>query len=309
MTGNETRLGPDDLIGREFAIGLRGYDRDEVDAFLLRAAEAWRETMSAAPAVNGLTSSAMAALTGSEAPSLDDVAPPADVPAPADGPVVADPFSGPAPVDPFAAPTAPTADPFAEPVAPAPPADEVEPFAEPVAPTPEPVAEFPPPAVEPEPVAAPEPVAEAPAGPPPSRSEVERDRATAYAERVAAELDRASARTELAQAQEEALKVVDTAQRRAEAVLTGARARAQAEAEAILEDARTRLTPLLEQERAVRARLVRLRQELDGLTADDPTTAAPALPDAASLVTSAEDDPSTPEPTFPVGYGSVSINS
>ncbi len=301
MTGNETRLGPDDLIGREFAIGLRGYDRDEVDAFLLRAAEAWRETMAAAPAVNGLSPVAMAALAESEAPGLDSLAPPAPTEAPADpfsAPVpAADPFSVPPPADPFSAPTA--ADPFAAPVPPA----------SPVAPPPEPVAEQ---APAPEPlfeplVPTPEPVVEEPAGPAPSRSEVERDRATAYAERVAAELDRASARTELAQAQEEALKVVDTAQRRAEAVLTGARARAQAEAEAILEDARTRLTPLLEQERAVRARLTRLRQELDGLTADGPAPVAPALPDAASLVTSAEDDPATPEPSFPVGYGSVSI--
>lgn len=304
MTGTHD-LGPDDLIGREFAIGLRGYDRDEVDAFLLRAADAWRDALAAAPSANGLSSTAMAALAGSEAPAIEDLVPPLPTPV-VDHP--ADPFAAPlAPVDPFAAPVPPApapfaapADPFAAPVPP--PAPQVEAFVpltpEPLVPTPLPVEE---------PVA---PVAAAPVipeGPTPTRSEVERDRATAYAERVAAELDRASARTELAQAQEEALKVVDTAQRRAEAVLTGARARAQAEAEAILEDARTRLTPLLEQERAVRARLTRLRHELDAIATDGPTAAAPALPDAASLVTSAEDDPATPEPTFPVGYGSVTV--
>lgn len=329
MTGNETRMGPDDLVGREFAIGLRGYDRDEVDAFLLRAAEAWRETMAAAPSINGLSPTAMAALADSEplateppaaaAPAFDSPVPTGD---PFAAPAPADPFSAPAPADPFAAPT--PADPFAAPVAgdpfaaPTPPAEApAEPAAfEPVTFEPEAPYAFgaetpaaPTPPIEP-PAAtpAPAPAAEVPVeGPAPSRSEVERDRATAYAERVAAELDRASARTELAQAQEESLRVVDAAQRRAEAVLTGARAKAQAEAESILEDARTRLTPLLEQERAVRARLVRLRQELDALTADTPTSAAPTLPSAADLVTSTEDDPQTPEATFPVGYGSVTV--
>jgi hypothetical protein len=101
--------------------------------------------------------------------------------------------------------------------------------------------------------------------------------------------------------------VVDGAQRRAEAVLTGARAKAQAEAESILEDARTRLTPLLEQERAVRARLIRLRQDLDALTGEAPAPTTPTLPSAAELVSSTEDDPQTPEATFPVGYGSVTV--
>jgi DivIVA domain-containing protein len=324
MTGNETRMGPDDLVGREFAIGLRGYDRDEVDAFLLHAAEAWRESMAAAPPINGLSSTAMAALAESEPLAVPSMAPPAfDTPAPGDpfaAPASADPFAAPAPADPFAAPA--SVDPFAAPIAGDPFAAPAPPPAEPPAATPEPALYEPeaPYAFEPEapaPQPAPEPAGplgsaspgEAPVaeGPAPSRSEVERDRTTAYAERVAAELDRASARTELAQAQEEALRVVDAAQRRAEAVLTGARAKAQAEAESILEDARTRLTPLLEQERAVRARLVRLRQDLDAFTGEAPAPAAPDLPSAADLVTSTEDDPQTPEATFPVGYGSVSV--
>ncbi len=33
----------------------------------------------------------------------------------------------------------------------------------------------------------------------------------------------------------------------------------------------------------------------------------PALPDAAEVVTAAEDDPETPAAPFPVGYGSVSV--
>ncbi|HEV7721293.1 MAG TPA: DivIVA domain-containing protein [Iamia sp.] len=319
MTGNETRMGPDDLIGREFAIGLRGYDRDEVDTFLLRAAEAWRDSMAAAPSINGLSTTAMAALAESEpvesfsppAPAFDPVTPadpyatPADPFAPGDPfAAPADPFAAPAPVDPFAPPVA--GDPFAAPAppprfeAPAPaPAPEPAPYAETELPA---YGSFTADAAAP---AAPQPPA--PEAPAPSRSEVERDRATAYAERVAAELDRASARTELAQAQEESLRVVDSAQRRAEAVLTGARAKAQAEAESILEDARTRLTPLLEQERAVRARLIRLRQDLDALTSEAPASAAPTLPSAADLVTSTEDDPQTPEATFPVGYGSVTV--
>jgi len=324
MTGNETRMGPDDLVGREFAIGLRGYDRDEVDAFLLRAAEAWRESMAAAPSINGLSTTAMAALAESEplaveppassAPAFDTPAPSADpfaAPAPVD-PFSADPFAAPTPADPFAAPVA--GDPFA---APTPPAEAPDAASEP-APfdrttfdvgAPDAVgAEDPAVAAPLEPAAATEGAAPAAAeAPTPSRSEVERDRATAYAERVAAELDRASARTELAQAQEEALRVVDAAQRRAEAVLTGARAKAQAEAESILEDARTRLTPLLEQERAVRARLQRLRQDLEALTGEGPASATPNLPSAADLVTSTEDDPQTPEATFPVGYGSVTV--
>jgi DivIVA domain-containing protein len=292
MSANETRLSPDDLVGREFAIGLRGYDRDEVDAFLLQAADAWRDALSAAPSPNGLSSTAMAALTGTDA----DTAPGAE--APLSPPPAADPFAAPA-VSPFDA----GASPFAAPV---PPGAEVTPPEAP-APTP-PVAE-----PEPEPVVAEAPlVAPAPAAPPevtlPSRAEAERDRATAYAERIAAELDRASARTELAQAQEEKLRIVDEAQRRADAVLSGARAKAQAEAEAVLEDARTRLTPLLEQEKAARARLARLRQDLEALTGEVAEPAAsPALPDPAQVVTAAEDDPDTPEAPFPVGYGSVSL--
>lgn len=292
MTGNETRMGPDDLVGREFAIGLRGYDRDEVDAFLLRAAEAWRESMAATPSINGLSSTAMAALAESETGVEPFSTRPAD---PGAGP--GDPFAGPAP---FAAPAAPDA--AAEQSSPT--ASEPNPFfTEPAAVASETAT----PPFEDVAPAQPETPTTEDEGPAPSRSEVERDRAIAYAERVAAELDRASARTELAQAQEESLRVIDSAQRRAEAVLTGARARAQAEAESILEDARTRLTPLLEQERAARARLIRLRQDLESLTDEAPSPVAPTLPRAADLVTSTEDDPSTPEATFPVGYGSVSV--
>ncbi len=268
MTGNETRLGPDDLVGREFAIGLRGYDRDEVDAFLGMAAEAWRSSLSSTPPINGLSSSAMAALAGSQAAGSD---------AEAEGPT--DPFA--APADPFAAPVD---DAFA---APAPPPADPEPAAE--------VAEAPVATIVDEP---------ATEG---TRAEAERDRTTAYAERKAAELDRAQARTELAQAQEEALHVVDQAQRRAEAVLAGAHDRAQAEAEAVLEDARSRLTPLLEQERAVRARLDRLRQDLASMADGGTSTPEPRLPEATDLVQASEDDPDTPEATFPVGYGSVSV--
>lgn len=304
MTGNETQLGPDDLVGREFAIGLRGYDRDEVDTFLQRAAEAWRESLSAAPSPNGLSPAAMATLTGAGAE------------APMSPEAPADPFAVPPAVDPFAAPAASPFDaaatPFAAPVA---PGAEVTPPEAPSAPPvaePEPVAEAPAPEVAPEPTPAPAPaplpVAEVASDIQPSRAEAERDRATAYAERIAAELDRASARTELAQAQEEKLRIVDEAQRRADAVLSGARAKAQAEAEAVLEDARTRLTPLLEQEKAARARLARLRQDLEALTGSvsEPAT-SPALPDPAQVVTAAEDDPDTPEAPFPVGYGSVQV--
>jgi len=135
----------------------------------------------------------------------------------------------------------------------------------------------------------------------------ERDRATAYAQRLAAELDRASARTELAQAQQQALQVIDTAQRRADVVLQGARARARSEAEATLADARSRLAPLLEQERAVQARLAKLRDDLEALTravADAPD--AP-LPTAEEVVDEVEEDPSTPQPPFPHGFGSVTV--
>ena len=159
------------------------------------------------------------------------------------------------------------------------------------------------PEVAPAPQAAPAPAFEG------TRAEAERDRTTAYAERKAAELDRAQARTELARAQEEALQVVDTAQRRAEVVLTGARDRARAEAEAVLEDARSRLTPLLEQERTVRARLARLRSELDAMATGEASDPTVSLPDADDLVTATEDDPDTPEASFPVGYGSVTVGS
>lgn len=249
MTGNEIRLGPDDLVGREFAIGLRGYDRDEVDAFLGQAAEAWRASMDAAPPVNGLSSSAMAALTGSQA--KEDASSTLEGTASAEVDAPADPWSTP----------------------------------------------------DPEPAVGASPALEG------TRAEAERDRTTAYAERKAAELDRAQARTELARAQEEALQVVDGAQRRAEVVLTGASDRARAEAEAVLEDARSRLTPLLEQERTVRARLARLRSELDAMAAGEPSDSSVSLPDADDLVTATEDDPETPETSFPVGYGSVTVDS
>lgn len=63
MNGNDMRLGPDDLMGREFTIGLRGYDQGEVDAFLAHASEAWRASLAAPPA-GGLSPSAIAALAG-----------------------------------------------------------------------------------------------------------------------------------------------------------------------------------------------------------------------------------------------------
>lgn len=277
MTGNETRLGPDDLVGREFAIGLRGYDRDEVDAFLGQAAEAWRSSLSSPPPINGLSSSAMAALAGSQG---DDAVPERT-----------DPFAAPVGDEAFAAPAPPPA--AEEPaLAPTPAFDTSEPA--PVAAVAEP---------EPEPEPAPAPESEG------TRAEAERDRTAAYAERKAAELDRAQARTELAQAQEEALHVVDQAQRRAEAVLAGAHDRAQAEADAVLEDARSRLSPLLEQERTVRARLERLRDELSAMADGGAATPEPTLPDPVDLVTAAEDDPDTPEASFPVGYGSISVGS
>lgn len=302
MTGKDIN-GPEDLVGREFAIGLRGYDRDEVDSFLARVAEVWRESMAAAPAQNGLSSTAMAALVTSS-PTTEETT--AQVAA-------ADPFAAPlptgaevtAPTD--DAPTDVTPDDATSDVTPegaddsagATSAEEEEATAAPE-PTPTP---------EPEPAVAPQ-AAPAVATVPEvgtSRAEAERDRATAYAERVAAELDRASARTELAQAQEEALHVVDAAQRRAESVLNGARDKARAEAESVLEDARTRLTPLLEQERAVRARLTRLRRELAAFDDEADADAAPTLPPAEDIVTATEDDPDTPEATFPVGYGSIKV--
>lgn len=282
MTGNETRLGPDDLVGREFAIGLRGYDRDEVDAFLGQAAEAWRASMDAAPPINGLSSSAMAALAdsqGAEEASDREPVDPFDAPAPGEA------FSAPIESDAFA-PPAPSTAPSSSTMLEARPAD---------------------PAPSPEATSAPEPASRSAAASEGTRAEAERDRTTAYAERKAAELDRAQARTELARAQEEALQVVDRAQRRAEVVLTGAHDRAQAEAEAVLEDARSRLTPLLEQERTVRARLARLRSELDALADSGEAAPAPTLPAASDLVTATEDDPETPEASFPVGYGSVSV--
>lgn len=272
MTGNETRLGPDDLVGREFAIGLRGYDRDEVDAFLGQAAEAWRSSLSSTPAINGLSSSAMAALAGSQGD--DDV-----------DPERTDPFAAPVGDEAFAAPAPP---PAAEEPAPGPTPAFATSEAAPVA-----TVEEPPPAPEAE----------------GTRAEAERDRTAAYAERKAAELDRAQARTELARAQEEALHVVDQAQRRAEAVLAGAHDRARAEADAVLEDARSRLSPLLEQERTVRARLERLRDELAAMADGGAATPEPSLPDPADLVTAAEHDPETPEASFPVGYGSISVGS
>ena len=268
MTGNDTRLRPDDLVGREFAIGLRGYDRDEVDSFLSLAAEAWRETLAVAPSKNGLPSSATAlGLAESDRHALDSEMPP-------------DPFAAPV-IDPFGAPDSFGTDDLDGPASP--PAEDAE-------------------ARSAAPVKAPE-VDDT------SRAETERDRATAYAERVAAELDRASARTELAQAQEDALRVVDAAQRRAEAVLGGAREKARGEAEAVLEDARSRLSPLLEQERSVRARLERIRSEIEALTEVDADSgsASDSAGAAADMVTAAEDDPDTPKATFPVGYGSVSV--
>lgn len=282
MTGNETRLGPDDLVGREFAIGLRGYDRDEVDTFLAQAADAWRTSMSAAPPINGLSSSAMAALV-----EADGSEPTTETPS---GEEAGDPFSAPLASDPFAAPVAPPTDqPFEpalfEPVV----VEEPTPADDPAPPAPAPTAS---PAVD---------------GVVATRAEADRDRTAAYAERKAAELDRAQARTELAQAQEDALHVVDQAQRRAEVVLTGARDKAGSETEAVLEDARSRLTPLLEEERAVRARLTRIRSELDAITTGGTEAKVPELPDAAEVVTAAEDDPETPAAPFPVGYGSVSV--
>ncbi len=320
MTGNENRLGPDDLIGREFAIGLRGYDRDEVDAFLAQAAEAWRASLSSAPST-GLSSSAMAALAGAESPAPVDglfgaptASDPFAAPAPAPDPYAAaspagDPFAAPVASDPFAAP-APAGDPYAAPSSA--PLFESTPVTDPYAPV-DPYAAADPyapaiPAYEPASAPAPEP-APTPVEVQETRAEAERDRTTAYAERAAAELDRAAARTELAKAQEEALHIIDQAQRRAEVVLTGARDKARAEAETVLEDARSRLTPLLEQERAVRARLARLRSELDVIAGDVP--AAPTtvtLPPAQDLVTATEDDPGTPDAPFPVGFGSVSFD-
>ncbi len=284
MTGNETRLGPDDLVGREFAIGLRGYDRQEVDAFLGQAAEAWRVSMDAAPPINGLSSSAMAALA--------DTQPAEEAPEAEREPV--DPFAAPAPEAAFSAPHG--SDTVAPPAPPPPPSSMFD--AHPADPAPSPEV-------------TPAPTSEATPTPAPegTRAEAERDRTAAYAERKAAELDRAQARTELARAQEEALQVVDQAQRRAEVVLTGAHDRAQAEAEAVLEDARSRLTPLLEQERTVRARLARLRGELDAMAEGGESTPELSLPAASDLVTATEDDPETPEASFPGGYGSVSVGS
>lgn len=286
MTGNETRLGPDDLVGRDFAIGLRGYDRDEVDTFLAQAADAWRTSMSAAPPINGLSSSAMAALV-----EADGSEPTTETPS---GEEADDPFSAPVASDPFAAPVAPPTDqPTDQPFEPA--------LFEPV------VVEEPDPTAEPEPAPAPTAAPATDGVVVVTRAEADRDRTAAYAERKAAELDRAQARTELAQAQEDALHVVDQAQRRADVMLTGARDNARSEAEAVLEDARSRLTPLLEEERAVRARLTRIRSELDAITSGGTEARAPELPDAADVVTATEDSPETPEAPFPVGYGSVSV--
>ncbi|HXH59208.1 DivIVA domain-containing protein [Iamia sp.] len=282
MTGNETRLGPDDLVGRDFAIGLRGYDRDEVDTFLAQAADAWRASMSSAPPINGLSSSAMAALAEADGPEPAGAAPSGDE--------AVDPFVAPVASDPFAAPVAPPSDQPAEPA-----------LFEPV------VVEEPAPAAEPEPAPAPTAAPATDGVVVVTRAEADRDRTAAYAERKAAELDRAQARTELAQAQEDALHVVDQAQRRADVMLTGARDNARSEAEAVLEDARSRLTPLLEEERAVRARLTRIRSELDAITSGGTEARAPELPDAAAVVTATEDSPETPEAPFPVGYGSVSV--
>lgn len=313
MTGKDIN-GPEDLVGREFAIGLRGYDRDEVDSFLARVAEVWRESMAAAPAHNGLSSTAMAALVTSS-PATEETAVPV---------AAADPFAAPLPVDAEVAAPAGTDDAATEGTEDSTGATDAATegreedstgvteaatdtgaTAEATA-TPEPTAT---PAPETDPVVASQASTAVGAVPEdaPSRAEAERDRATAYAERVAAELDRASARTELAQAQEEALHVVDVAQRRAEAVLNGAREKARAEAESVLEDARTRLTPLLEQERAVRARLNRLRRELAALDDEADADTAPTLPPAEDIVTATEDDPDTPEATFPVGYGSIKV--
>jgi len=293
MTGNETHLGPDDLVGREFAIGLRGYDRDEVDGFLTDAATAWRESLAVAPSTNGSSPTAMAVAVDTE-PSTESTAPaePTQAAPTSTGAGITfdappDPSAAPVPSGPFAAP-APSVEP-----APALATDAEPP---PVAATTA--------SSERPPVAATTTSSDVIDG---RRAEAERDRTVAFAERKAAEFDRAQARTELARSQEEALHVVDQAQRRAEGVLTGARDKAEAEAEAVLEDARSRLTPLLEQERAVRARLARLRRDLDSVTGEGPEPAAPTLPDPASLVTATEDDPETPEATFPVGFGSVTV--
>jgi len=224
MSGDDLRLGPDDLLGRSFTIGLRGYDQDEVTSFLERAAEAWRASLSAGPGA-GLSASAIAALTGAgeEPPSAPTASDPSDLPD------RSSPSNDGAPTlrlldEPPAGPVASTTDGEG-------PAPEPRPSDDPLH------ARW--------------------------RAEAERDRATAFAERTAAELDRAGARTELAQAHERALEIIDQSQRRADAVLTNAVERAQAEASSVLEDARTRLMPLLETERAVRARIARLRLELD----------------------------------------------
>ena len=57
----------------------------------------------------------------------------------------------------------------------------------------------------------------------------------------------------------------------------------------------------------VLARLTRLRQELAAFDDDAVTDVAPTLPAADDVVTATEDDPDTPEATFPVGYGSIKV--
>ena len=57
----------------------------------------------------------------------------------------------------------------------------------------------------------------------------------------------------------------------------------------------------------VRARLDRLRRQLDDMGGDEGDGAAPDLPSAAEVVTAVEEDPDTPEAPFPVGYGAIHI--
>lgn len=292
MTTIESDLQPDDLIGREFTSAMRGYDRGEVDSFLVVAAAAWRASLappSAGSAVHQANGTGQTEVPdgGREASGLIARGP--AVPArphdasidAAAGPVAEGPDASSSVVGAPERPAEPDGGATADPV------DDQN-------------------AAPPNPVLADEP-AVSPSRRRDQRAEVERDRATAFAERKAAERDRAQARTELAQAQEEALGVVDQAQRRAEAVLTGVRGQAVAEAEAVVAGARSRLGPLLEQERTVRARLARLRRDLDALTDDGPGPEAATLSEPETLVDAIEDDPDTPEASFPVGFSSVNL--
>lgn len=292
MTAIESDPEPDDLIGRRFTIAMRGYDRGEVDSFLVLAAAAWRTSLASTSA--GLTAGQA---NGTGPTEVRDGGSDASAHA-ARGPALpAEPRD--AATDGLAAPMAGGADASGPAVGPPERPDEPSRAA---------TAD----AIEIEAVAAPDPVLAEETIASPSRrrdhrAKVERDRATAFAERKAAERDRAQARTELARAQEEALGVVDQAQRRAEAVLIGVRGRAVAEAEAVVAGARSRLGPLLEQERAVRARLARLRRDLDALTGDGPDPEVATLTEPETLVNRIEDDPDTPVSSFPVGFTSVNL--